>query len=53
MTDQRRFDDPEWDEEQTALDDIVDFDECCAACGVNPRDEESRYCESCKETLND
>lgn len=32
---------------------LVDFDGNCAACGVNERKEDSRYCKSCHEVLVD
>lgn len=39
------------EEFQRLMDEITDVENDCAACGVNPRAEASRYCESCHATL--
>lgn len=39
------------DSDEIAFEDVVDHENNCAACGVNPRVDESRHCESCHEAL--
>lgn len=41
----------EQSEFQTIMDEITDYENDCKACGVNPRAQDSRYCESCHATL--
>lgn len=39
--------------DEVSVSDIYDFEEYCAACGVYPRVDGGRYCESCGEVLVD
>ena len=39
--------------DEIAFEDVVDHETNCAACGVNPRVDNSRHCASCHEALRD